>query len=145
MVHNKARTAVFLGIALCFAGLAPAAAETANWAVPPQNNIDSCFGRGAPGDAGAPLQIQISDRYGPYRGDQVVMVSDMNGMPIATLACNGPADQFRLRPGAYRVVAFVGGSARSPEVVVDVPPSGAAVTLTMQDEPNQSFDSPNLD
>ena len=89
--------------------------------------------------------MQVNDRYGPYRGDQVVMVSDVNGGPVVTLACNGPADQFRSAPGSYRVVAFVAGAVRSPEVVVDLPASGATVALTMHDEPNQSFDTPNID
>ncbi len=73
------------------------------------------------------------------------MVSDMQGLPVATLACNGAADHFSLRPGAYHVVAFVGDATRSAEVLVNVPPSGASVSLTMHDEPNQSFDSSNVD
>jgi hypothetical protein len=73
------------------------------------------------------------------------MISEMSGLPVVTLACNGPADQFRLRPGTYRVVAFVVSAVRSPEVVVNVPASGTSVLLTMDDEPNQSFDSRNID
>lgn len=145
MPRKSTRRAVALAIALCCAGLVPAAAETGNWAVPPQNNITACFGGGTADDAGAPLEVRVRDLFGPYRGDQVVMVSDSNGLPVATLACDGPVDQFRLRPGAYRVMAFVGDAARSPEVLVDVPPSGASVALTMQDAPNQSFDTPNVD
>ena len=134
-----------LGLSLASVTFGPAAAETGNWAEPPQNNLVGCVGRGAPGDIGAPLEVQVRDRYGPYRGEQVVMVSEMSGQPVVTLACNGPADQFRLRPGAYRVVAFVAGAVRSPEVVVNVPASGARVALTMDNEPNQSFDTKNLD
>ena len=134
-----------LSICLGLGLIGPAAAETGNWPVPPQNSFAGCIGRGSPGDIGAPLEVQVRDRYGPYRGDQVVMISNMNGAPLVTLACDGPADQFRLRPGAYRVVAFIGNAARSPEVVVNLPPTGAAVVLTMHDEPNQSFDTPNLD
>jgi hypothetical protein len=58
---------------------------------------------------------------------------------VVTLACNGPADQFR--PGAYCVVAFVAGAVRGREVVVNVPASGTSVSLTMNDEPNQTFDN----
>lgn len=134
-----------LGLALASVTFGPASAETGNWATPPQNNLAGCAGGGAAGDLGAPLEVQVRDRYGPYRGEQVVMVSEMSGQPVVTLACNGPADQFRLRPGAYRVVAFVAGAVRSPEVVVNVPASGSSIALTMEDEPNQSFDTNNID
>ena len=103
-------------------------------------------GRRAGGGCGIFRRLaDVRDRYGPYRGEQVVMVSEMSGQPVVTLACDGPADQFRLRPGAYRVVAFVAGAVRSPETVVNVPASGASISLTMNDESNQSFDTPNLD
>jgi hypothetical protein len=134
-----------LGLWLASATMAPVIAENANWAAPPQNNLVGCVGRGAADDIGAPLEVRVRDRYGPYRGEQVVMVSEMSGQPVLTLACNGPADQFRLRPGAYRVVAFVAGAVRSPEVTVNVPASGTSVSLTMDDEPNQSFDTKNVD
>jgi hypothetical protein len=130
-----------LGLWLASATMGPASAETGEWAAPPQNNLAGCSGRGAADDIGASLEVQVRDRYGPYRGEQVVMVSEMSGQPVVTLACNGPADQFRLRPGAYRVVAFVAGAVRSPEVVVNVPASGTSVSLTMDDESNQSFDN----
>ena len=134
-----------LGLWLVSAPAGPASAETRSWAAPPQNNLVGCVGRGAPDDIGAPLGVWVRDRFGPYRGEQVVMVSEMSGQPVVTLACNGPADQFRLRPGAYRVVAFVAGAVRSPESVVTVPASGASISLTMDDEPNQSFDTKNVD
>ena len=142
---SMGRNKLVFGFLLACAFVGPAAAETGNWPVPPQNVFEGCIGRGSAGDIGAPLEVQVRDRYGPYRGDQVVMISDLNGAPLVTLACNGPADQFRLRPGAYRVVAFVGGAVRSPEMVVNVPAAGTTVALTMHDEPNQSFDTPNLD
>jgi hypothetical protein len=134
-----------LGLALASVTLGPATAETENWAAPPQNNLVGCVGRGAANDLGAPLEVQVRDRYGPYRGEQVVMISEMSGQPVVTLACNGPADQFRLHPGAYRVVAFVAGAVRSPEVVVNVPASGTSVALTMDDVPNQSFNTRIVD
>jgi hypothetical protein len=132
---------LMFGLSLASVTIGPATAETEYWATPPQNNLAGCVGRGSAGDFGAPLEVQVRDRYGPYRGEQVVMVSEMSGQPVVTLACNGPADQFRLRPGAYRVVAFVPGAVRSPEVVVNVPASGTSVSLTMNDEPNQTFDN----
>lgn len=133
------------GIILALSSAVPASAEIGNWAVPRQSNFLGCVGRGSPADPGVPLDVQVSDRYGPYRGDQVVMVSDMSGLPIATLACDGPAVQFRLQPGSYRVVAFVGNAVRSPEMLVSVPDTGTSINLTMHDVPNQSFDTPNLD
>lgn len=132
------------GIVLALSGAVSASAENGNWAVPPQNNFLGCIGRSSPDDPGVALQVQVSDRYGPYRSDQVVMVSDMSGMPVATLACDGSAVQFRLHPGSYRVVAFVAGAVRSPETVVDVPETGASINLTMQDVPNQFFDTLNI-
>ena len=121
-----------------------AAAETGNWPVPPQNNVAGCSGGGSGWDLGAPLQVQVRDQFGPYRGDQVVMVSDLTGLPLVTLACDGPMDQIRLRPGSYRVQAFV-GDVRSPEVAVNVPATGASVALTITPAPNQLFNSPNID
>lgn len=146
-MHRKIRVlAAFAmaGIITGLTGAVPALAENGNWAVPPQNNFLGCVGRGSSDDPGVPLQVQVSDRYGPYRSDQVVMVSEMSGMPVATLACDGPAVQFRLHPGSYRVVAFVAGAVRSPETLVNVPETGASINLTMLDVPNQSFDTPNL-
>ena len=127
------------GMILALSGAVSASAENGNWAVPPQNNFLGCSGHGSPDDPGVPLQVQVSDRFGPYRSDQVVMVSDMSGMPVATLACDGPAVQFRLHPGSYRVVAFVAGAVRSPETVVNVPETGASINLTMDDVPNRTI------
>ena len=132
------------GIVVILNGAGSASAENGNWAVPPQNNFLGCIGAGSPDDPGVPLQVQVSDRYGPYRSDQVVMVSDMSGMPVATLACNGPAVQFRLHPGSYRVVAFVAGAVRSPETLVNVPETGASINLTMDDVPNRSINTLNF-
>ena len=132
------------GIVCALSAALPALAENGNWAVPPQNNFLGCTGRGSANDPGVPLQVQVSDRYGPYRGDEVVMVSDITGMPLATLACDGPAVQFRLHPGSYRVVAFVAGAVRSPESIVNVPETGTSINVTMQDVPNQIFDTLNL-
>ena len=121
-----------------------AASETRNWPVPPQNNLAGCSGGGSGPEIGAPLQVQVRDQFGPYRGDQVVTVSDLTGLPLVTLACDGAMDQIRLRPGSYRVQAFV-GDVRSPEVAVNVPATGASVALTITPAPNQPFDSLNID
>jgi hypothetical protein len=133
-------------LSMCIAcGLtASAAAEIGNWPVPPQNTVEGCQGGGSSRDIGAPLTVQVRDEFGPYRGDQVVMISDLTGKPLVTLACDGPTDQFRLQPGSYRVQAFV-GNVRSNEVAVNVQASGAAVAVTITPAPNQPFDSPNLD
>ena len=132
------------GIVLALSGAVSASAENGNWAEPPQNNFLGCIGRGSPDDPGVPLQVQVSDQFGPYRSDQVVMVSDMSSMPVATLACDGPAVQFRLHPGSYRVVAFVAGAVRSPETVVNVPETGASINLTMDDVPNRTLNTLNF-
>lgn len=132
------------GIIIALSAAVPASAQSGNWAVPPQNNFLGCIGRSSPDDPGVPLQVQVSDQFGPYRSDQVVMVSDMSGMPVATLACDGPAVQFRLHPGSYRVVAFVAGAVRSPETVVDVPDTGALIHLTMADVPHRTINTLNF-
>ena len=98
--------------------------------------------RAAQGDA--PLSVEVRDRFGPFRADQVVMVSDSAGSPIVTLACDGPSDLFRVAPGSYRVEAFV-GVVRSKEVTVNVPPAGARVALTLEPAPNLPVNSPALD
>ena len=59
----------------------------------------------------------------------------MNGSPVVTLNCEGAWANFRLEPGRYKVMAFL-GPLRSSEVEVDVPPSGTAVTLTLDPAPN---------
>jgi len=141
-ITSLAASAVAAIIAI--SGAAPASAEIGSWAVPPQNNFLGCIGHSSPDDPGVPLQVQVNDQFGPYRSDQVVMVSDLSGMPVATLACNGPAVQFRLHPGSYRVVAFVGRAVRSPETIVDVPETGASINLTMNDIPDRSFNTLNF-
>ena len=130
---------------VCLGIAAAAMAETLNWPVPPQNTALACTGRESPDDPGAALRVQVMDQFGPYRSDQVIMVSDMTGMPVVTLACNGPLGLIRLHPGSYLVQAFVAGAVRSPEVAVNVPPAGTSVALVMSEEPNQSFDTPNID
>jgi hypothetical protein len=135
--------AALLSISILCGLIGTAAAETGNWPVPPQNTVEGCQGSGSPRDIGAPLEVQVRDQFGPYRGDQVVMISDLAGKPLVTLACDGPLDQFRLQPGSYRVQAFV-GNVRSAEVAINVPPGGTSVALTIMPAPNQTFDSLNL-
>jgi hypothetical protein len=132
-----------IGLCAACGVIGAAAAETGNWPEPPQNNIAGCVGGGSARDVGAPLEVQVRDQFGPYRGDQVVMVSDLTGLPVVTLACDSPVDQIRLRPGSYRVQAFV-GDVRSAEVAVNVPARGASVALTIIPAPNQPYDSPNI-
>ena len=131
-----------ISVATCFVGAATA--ETGNWAVPPQNTIEGCTGASSSRDIGAPLNVQVRDQFGPYRGDQVVMVSDLTGKPLVTFACDGPMDRIQLQPGSYRVQAFI-GNVRSNEVAVTVPPSGATIALTITPAPNQPLNSLDID
>jgi hypothetical protein len=85
-------------------------------------------------NASAPLAIEVTDEYGPYRSDHVVMVSDISGLPLVTLACSGPHDAVVLSPGSYRVMAFV-SDVRSEEVTVNVPPAGTSVALKLEPAP----------
>jgi hypothetical protein len=114
------------------------------WLEPAQDNMTACAPQGQREGAGSPLRVQVRDQFGPYRSDQVVTVSAMNGLPLVTLACNGAVDVFRLAPGSYRVQAFV-GDVRSPEVALNVPPSGSRVVLTLQPAPNLTTNSPAID
>jgi hypothetical protein len=114
------------------------------WPETPQDNMAACTPQGQRQGAGAPLRVEVRDQFGPYRSDQVVTVSAMNGLPLVTLACSGPVDAFRLAPGSYRVQAFV-GDVRSPEVALNVPPSGTRVVLNLQPAPNLVTNSPALD
>jgi hypothetical protein len=114
------------------------------WPEPPQDNMTACTPQGQRGGAGSSLRVEVRDQFGPYRSDQVVTVSAMNGLPLVTLACSGPVDVFRLTPGSYRVLAFV-GDMRSPEVALNVPPSGSRVVLTLQPAPNLTTNSPAVD
>ncbi len=108
--------------------------------VPPQDNMTAC----APASAaeqprtieGPALQVEVTDAFGPYRAGETVMVSDANGLPLATLVCEGPWANFRLMPGIYRVMAFIGDK-QSNELAVNVPPTGSRVTLKLQPPADQ--------
>ena len=94
-------------------------------------------------NASAPLVVEVSDEYGPYRGDHVVMVSDSSGLPLVTLACTGPHDAVVLAPGSYRVMAFI-HDVRSQELVVNVPPNGTSVALKLEPAPGAPPRGPNV-
>jgi hypothetical protein len=49
-------------------------------------------------NSSAPLAVEVTDEYGPYRGDHAVMVSDGSGLPLVTFACTGPHDALALAP-----------------------------------------------
>jgi len=83
---------------------------------------------------GSGLHVEVQDEYGPYGAGETVMVFDTSGRPVVTLNCEGPWANFQLAPGTYRVMAFIGDQL-SPEVAVDVPPSGVSVTLKLQPPP----------
>jgi len=111
---------------------------------PPQDNMTACTPQAQREGAVSPLGVEVRDEFGPYRSDQVVTVSAMNGMPLVTLTCDGSLDVFRLAPGSYRVQAFV-GDLHSPEVALNVPPAGARVVLMLQSPPNRTTNSPAID
>ena len=114
------------------------------WPEPPQNDVTACTREAHRTGAASSLAVEVRDGFGLYRGDQVVLLSDGSGLPLLTLACDGPSDEFRLLPGSYRVQAFV-GDVRSTEIAVNVPPEGARVTLTLQRAPNMTVNSSNVD
>jgi len=58
----------------------------------------------------------------------------MSGFPLAAIDCDGPWANFRLEPGKYRVMAFLGPE-RSPDIEVDIPASGTAITLMLEPSP----------
>jgi hypothetical protein len=138
-------------LAVCFL-LFSAATAVPSWAGtqpdPPSGsppNIAAACGTARPSrSAGALLTVDVRDQFGRYRSDQVTMVSDRNGQPLVTLACDGALAAFRLAPGSYRVEAFVGGE-RSQEVAIDVPAKGALVRLMLARSPNQPVNSPQID
>src|SRR5258705_9309335 len=94
-------------------------------------------------DASSPLTIEVTDEYGPYRSDHVVLVSDSSGWPLVTLACTGPHDVVLLAPGSYRVMAFV-YDVRSQELPVNVPPAGMRVALKLERAPGAPPRGPNV-
>ena len=127
--------------ALATAISAPAAAQISERApAPPQDNVTACQVPRPPVPIGvrkgaANLHVEVKGDYGPYEGTQFVMVSNMQGMPLLTLDCDGAWANFRVDPGKYEVAAFSGTQASDP-VIVNVPRTGARVTLTLKDTPN---------
>jgi hypothetical protein len=133
----------FLAAAMMIAGLSPVRAQPSPPATPP--NIAAACGMARPSAAaGAPLTVEVRDEFGPYRSDQVTMVSDSNGLPLVTLTCDGALSSFRLAPGIYRVMAFV-GEVGSMEFTVNVPPEGTKVSLRLESAPGRVVNSPALD
>ena len=85
-----------------------------------------------PAERGARLSVEvlIIDRRGPFNDGEVVAVSDIQGMPLVSVACAGPWAHFILAPGRYRV-ATVLGSLQSDTITVNLQSTGAQVTLMM--------------
>jgi hypothetical protein len=106
-----------------------------NVAVPPprQDNVGACA-RSAD-EPHLSLHVEVLGASGQPGPGQNVQVSSMNGFPLVALNCDGPWANFMLEPGRYKVMAFL-GPLRSNEIEVDVPPSGTAVTLTLDPAPN---------
>lgn len=100
---------------------------------PPVQDVMSACAPSADGvSSGLHVEVRLSGQLGP---GQNVQVSSMNGSPVAAINCEGAWVNFKLEPGRYKVMAFL-GPLRSSEVEVDVPPSGTAVTLTLDPAPN---------
>src|SRR5262245_29800241 len=100
---------------------------------PPQSTFGACASR-----EDAPylsLHVEVRGHSGQLGPGQSLQVSAMNGFPLVALNCDGPWANFKLEPGKYKVMAFL-GPLRSSETVVEVPPSGASVTLVLDPAPN---------
>jgi hypothetical protein len=110
--------------------------------VPPQDNMAACLPEKA--TQGPGLQVEVTDEFGPWRAGETVMISDANGVPLATLSCEGPWANFRLEPGTYKVFAFL-GSQQSDELAVNVTPAGSQVTLKLVPPPADMPAPPILD
>jgi hypothetical protein len=130
--------------AFCLAISVSSAQPRADASAPPQNSDTPCTPLGLMESDGPPLLVEVRDEFGPYRADQVTMLSDSSGWPLITLACHGPRDIFRRPPGTYRVMAFV-GDVRSQEITINVPPEGTEVTLMLEPAPGRLVNSPALD
>jgi hypothetical protein len=100
--------------------------------VPPQDLVSACAPTAAASDLA--LHVEVQDQFGPYRAGETVMVSAIDGLPLVTLNCEGPWANFRLAPGTYRVMAFIGDQ-HSNEVTVNVPPGGTQVALKLEPPP----------
>jgi hypothetical protein len=100
---------------------------------PPQDNFGACAQ--SPDEPHLSLHVEVLGASGQLGPGQNVQVSSMNGFPLVALHCVGPWANFALEPGRYKVMAFL-GPLRSSEIEVDVPPSGTAVTLTLDPAPN---------
>jgi len=100
---------------------------------PPQDNFGACA-RSAD-EPHLSLHVEVLGPSGQLGPGQNVQVSAMNGFPLVALNCDGPWANFTLEPGRYKVTAFL-GPLRSSEIEVEVPPSGTAVTLTLDPAPN---------
>jgi hypothetical protein len=100
---------------------------------PPQDVFSAC----AP-NAEEPrldLHVEVRDAFGLWRAGESVQVSSSIGFPLAAIHCEGPWVNFRLQPGKYRVMAFL-GPLRSAEMEIEVAPSGTVVTLMLEPAPN---------
>ncbi len=121
---------------LCAAALGASAFAQASAAreppVPPQDVVSACAPTAERPDLA--LHVEVQDEFGPYRAGETVMVSAMDGLPLVTLHCEGPWANFRLAPGTYRVMAFIGDQI-SNEVTVNVPPSGTQLALKLEPPP----------
>jgi hypothetical protein len=100
---------------------------------PPQDNFGACAQ--SADEPHLSLHVEVLGAFGQPGPGQNVQVSSMNGFPLVALNCDGPWANFTLEPGRYKVMAFL-GPLRSSEIEVDVPPSGAAVRLTLDPAPN---------
>ncbi len=120
----------------CFTHTSAAAQRFArNVAVPPppQDNLAACAQ--SADEPHLSLHVEVRGATGQLGPGQNVQVSSMNGFPLVALNCDGPWANFTLEPGRYKVMAFL-GPLRSSEIEIDVPPSGTAVTLTLDPAPN---------
>jgi hypothetical protein len=133
---GKPQAVISILVIACFTHTSAAAQLFArNVAVPPppQDNVGACAQ--SADEPHLNLHVEVLGAFGQPGPGQNVQVSSMNGFPLVALNCDGPWANFTLEPGRYKVMAFL-GPLRSSEIEVDLPPSGTAVTLTLDPAPN---------
>jgi len=127
---RSGNSAAILTACIILTTAAAAAPSARGPAPPPRQDVVSACAQGAD-EPRLSLHVEVRDQFGLWRAGESVQVSTMSGFPLAAIDCDGPWANFRLEPGKYRVMAFLGPE-RSQDVEVDIPSSGMAITLMLE-------------